>query len=821
MEFGTRLGIIEFLIPAVCSGILFIEIMLFLYIYTRSRNKLYLSMTLLSFFAFIFVVGEALILTTGGWLHDARLAVQFHRIEQVGGAFFIFGLPYFLLHFLQLNNRFQKINKAITLVGFAVSIVISITAFVFPDLFISLRIPQSHWFRNEGSYGRGQEGLLYNIRDIILGLLIVYSMIIITIDILWHKKKRYLLLPLIGMIYALYSAIDDIIGVYMNIHIGLMPDMYYSRFSLGVTVFMVVSMFSLIKIFIDKSEFYEKTHNELIESEERFRQLADNINQVFWITNKNKIDIHYISPAVEKVWGIPPKKLYTDPLLWLDSVNEDDYESVKDSIQQEANGDLEYKINHGENGFKWVRDRFFPIKDEDGFIYRWARISEDVTEYKKAETELLYLAYHDNLTGLYNRKSFYEKLNESIVQAERSKTEKIRILFFIDLDRFKEVNDTLGHDIGDKLLVEISKRFEKCLRKTDYIFRLGGDEFTILLNRVSNEFDSNIVAQKIIDTVVKPYYIENHEIFIGLSIGISSYPKDGLTPDILIKNADFALFEAKKEKNKYVFYDKSFNNLSMKKMKVENCLRKAVGRNELNLFYQPIVNMNREIIGAEALLRWNCEDLGRTIPPGEFIPIAEDSGLIIQIGDWVLANAHEQLKKWEKSDNGKIKMSVNVSIRQFKQKNFIEKIERIFREAGFDDGSLEFEITESCMMEDPDDAIAKMKILNARGISFSIDDFGTGYSSLAYIKKLPIAKIKIDRSFIQDLMIAKDNKEITKAIVDMSHNLDKIVLAEGVENSDQMDFLASLGCDEMQGFYFSKAVPSDEFDRLLARKTLP
>ena len=810
-EFGSKLGLIEFLMPAICSGILFTGTLLFAYIYIRTRQMLHLSMFLLSMFALFFVGGESLVLATGGWLHIPALAVQFHRIEQLSGAFFIFGLPFFLTHFLQLNNRWQKTNALISFAGLIISMFIFSVAFLSPDLFISVTRPNPNWFRDEGTYGRGQEGIIYNIRDIILGLLIVYAMVIITIDIIWHKKRRDLVLPLVGMIYALYSAIDDIVGVYLNIHIGLLPDEYYSRFSIGITVFTVFSTFSLLKKFVDRAEHFELAHNELNESEQRFRQLAENINEVFWITNKNKIDIQYISPAFEKVWGVARERLFSDPLLWLDYIYDDDYESVKDSIQQDFGNFMEYKIKHGENELKWVRDKFFPIKDEDGFVYRWARISEDITDYKKAESELLYLAYHDSLTGLFNRKAFYEKLNESLLHAERSKNEKTRVLFFIDLERFKEVNDTLGHDIGDRLLVEVSRRFERCLRKSDYIFRLGGDEFTILLSNISTEFDSNIVAQKIIDAIIQPYYIDTHEIFIGLNIGISIYPKDGTNTDTLIKNADYALFEAKKEKNKYVFYDKSLNNESLKKMKIENNLRKASGNNQLSLYYQPIMSSKGKTLGAEALLRWNCNELGGIISPEEFIPVAEDTGLIIQIGDWVMSSAKKQLALW--IDKGyDLKISVNVSIRQFRQKNFIQKVERIFGDALMMSGKIEFEITESCMMDDYEDAVSKMKILKDMGISFSIDDFGTGYSSLAYIKQLPISKIKIDRTFIQDLMTGKDNKEITKTIIDMSHNLGKTVLAEGVEDGTQFEYLRAAGCDEMQGFYFSKAVCVEEFE---------
>jgi len=527
---------------------------------------------------------------------------------------------------------------------------------------------------------------------------VFYCTILIIINFFVFKNFKYIVFNFVGLLGAGYCGIDDILGVYFKFHIGFFPNVYYSRFSYGITIFILFAMASLIKRFIDQAKKVEQTYITL----------------------------------------------------------------------------------------------------------------------KEAESELVFLAYNDSLTGLPNRKSFYEKITESLLLAERSSTEKLRALLLIDLNKFKQVNDTLGHNIGDQLLMEVSNRLKDCLRRSDYVFRIGGDEFSIVLNKLNSEIDISRVANKIINAISSPFFIENHEIFLGSSIGIGIYPKDGQDIDTLIKCVDAALFEAKKENNKFVFYDKNINELSIKKMSIEDKLRKAIDKKELYLNYQPIVDNSGKIIATEALLRWKNNDLG-LISPVDFIPIAEDSGLIISIGDWVFETAQNQLKQWKDNGVSSIKMAINVSTKQFKQNNFVEKIEKLIKEFPLNTNQIEIEITESCMMEDPEDVIDKMNFLSKKGIHFSIDDFGTGYSSLNYIKKLPISKIKIDQSFIRDMINDPDNKEITKAIIAMSHNLKLSALAEGVETKEQMDLLSSLECDEMQGYYFSRPISSEDFLRFFEK----
>lgn len=695
----ARLGLIQFLLPSLCAGVLFSGTILFLYIYLRSKVKLHLSMTVLGFLGFIFVSSEAMILASGAWLYQAGIAIQFHRIQQLSVTFFLFGLPFLMANLLKLNPTLKKINKFLIIAGIMFSFITLVISFVFPDLFVSISNPNDSWFSDEGAFGRGKTGILYFIRDCYLAFVGLYCIIMMFVDLIVFKNYKYIPFSLLGGLLAGYAAIDDILGSYQKIHIGFFSDIYYSRFSLGVTLFILFCMASLTRMFIDQAKMVEKTNRAL----------------------------------------------------------------------------------------------------------------------KNAENELVYLAYNDSLTGLPNRKSFYNKFQETLSIAERySASEKLRGLLFVDLNNFKEVNDTLGHNVGDKLLIEVSARLKNSLRKSDYVFRFGGDEFAIIINKISSENDISKVCQKVIDSVFFPYFIDAHEIFLGSSVGVSVYPKDGMDVDDLIKNADTALFEAKKENNRFVFYDKNLNSITMRRLNIEKNLRKAIERNELFLNYQPIVDRKGRIIEAEALLRWENSEVG-LITPMEFVPIAEDSGLIIPIGDWVLNTAKNQILKWNEIGLSGMKVAINVSTKQFKQPDFVEKMEILQSEMPYNSHQIEIEITESCMMEDPETTIDKMIHLSKKGIKIAIDDFGTGYSSLSYLKKLPIEKVKIDQSFVRDMMTDIDNREITKAIIAMAHNLRKRVLAEGVETREQMDFLISHSCDEMQGYFFSKPVSPEKIRDLIIK----
>ena len=366
----------------------------------------------------------------------------------------------------------------------------------------------------------------------------------------------------------------------------------------------------------------------------------------------------------------------------------------------------------------------------------------------------------------------------------------------------------------------VSKRLKGCLRKSDYLYRLGSDEFTIILNGISDDLDAAIVAGKLIEVISSAMKIDGREVYLGLSIGISISPRDGDDAEMLVKNADIALRDAKSEGNVYRFFDADMTSQAQERIAIENSLRNALSGDHFELFYQPfITTADGRIIGMEALIRWNHPELGY-IPPDKFIPIAETTGMIYDIGDWTLDRACMQAAVWHKLGYDDLRIAVNLSAQQFRDKKLAFKVEQTLKKYDLRPQYLDLEITESSVMDNPDNAISVMESLNRIGVSFSIDDFGIGYSSLSYLKRFKIHYLKIDKSFIRDLIVDENNTEITRAIVAMAHNLNLKVIAEGVETKEQREFLRGLHCDLLQGFLFSKPVPAEDFEKLLERRIL-
>lgn len=429
-----------------------------------------------------------------------------------------------------------------------------------------------------------------------------------------------------------------------------------------------------------------------------------------------------------------------------------------------------------------------------------------------AEAKINFMAYHDELTQLPNRRLFQTKVQEAIEKYDKE-AQSLLAFLYLDLDRFKLINDTLGHTIGDKLLNSVSNRIRECIRQMDIASRQGGDEFTILLDSVSKNVTKE-VAQGIIDILEEPFMIDNHEIFITPSIGISFYPLDGENADELLRKADIAMYQAKKEgRNNFQFYDDILINKSSDQLELENELRKALDLGQFSIHFQPIVDIKTKTLSsAEALIRWSHPRLGN-VSPSIFIPIAEETGLIVSIGEWILRETCLQMKKWE-SDSLQLATSINLSIRQFFQPNLIEMIERILKETGINPNLLTFEITESMTM-DVEKTISILLSLQNLGVNISIDDFGTGYSSLSYLKKLPLDYLKIDQSFISDISICNTNESIASTIISLAHNLGLKVIAEGVETEDQLQFLLEHHCNEAQGYYFCKPLPMEELKNYL------
>jgi predicted signal transduction protein with EAL and GGDEF domain len=448
-------------------------------------------------------------------------------------------------------------------------------------------------------------------------------------------------------------------------------------------------------------------------------------------------------------------------------------------------------------------------------------------ERKKAEEKILFLAYYDSLTSLPNRVLFKDRLNQTLLIAQRH--QRILAILFLDLDNFKRINDTLGHPAGDELLKQVADRLSNYIRKSDSISRystdefsavvarLGGDEFTILLTEIAQVHDTIKVAQRILDAIAQPFDIEGQEVFITASIGIAIYPIDGEDVDSLLKNCDTAMYHAKNEgRNNYKFYEQSLNKTALDILALENNLRKALDKQEFRVYYQPRIDIRtRNVVGFEALIRWRHSQKG-IIPPSEFIPIAEETGLIIPIGEWVLNEACKQNKTWQAAGFAPVFISVNLSGKQFKQQNLIKVIDHAMSEVRLAPKYLELEITES-IIQDTKSTAGILRELRNLGLKIAVDDFGTGYSSLSYLRRFPLDTLKIDRSFVKDIAKDPDSEAIVKAIIAMAHCLKLKVIAEGVETEEQLKFLSDEGCDEFQGYLISPPLPADEVVRFLAK----
>jgi diguanylate cyclase (GGDEF)-like protein/PAS domain S-box-containing protein len=438
----------------------------------------------------------------------------------------------------------------------------------------------------------------------------------------------------------------------------------------------------------------------------------------------------------------------------------------------------------------------------------------DITERSLAESKIRYQALHDLLTGLPNRILFQDRLSLALTNAKQR--QGMLAVMFMDLDRFKTINDTLGHAVGDRLLQGIAKRLTSCLREGDSVARWGGDEFTLLLPQITNVKEADIIAQRILAALKPAFQLEGHQLYITNSIGIALYPNDGEDAETLLKNADAALYRTKEQgRNNYQLYTSTMNSDASESLTIENSLHHALERGEFVVYYQPKVNINTwEITGMEALLRWQHPELG-LVSPVTFIPLAEANGLIVPIGEWVLQTACTQNKAWQNLGLSPIRIAVNLSARQFQQPNLVASVARVLEKTGLDPHFLELEITETTVMQEVKFARAILKDLQQTGIRLAMDDFGTGYSSLSYLKKFPLDTIKIDRSFIYDLAVDPYDQAIATAVIALGHGLNLNVVAEGVETKAQLDCLRSLHCEEMQGYFFSRPLSVDNATKLL------
>ncbi|PJA32688.1 MAG: diguanylate cyclase [Zetaproteobacteria bacterium CG_4_9_14_3_um_filter_53_7] len=523
-------------------------------------------------------------------------------------------------------------------------------------------------------------------------------------------------------------------------------------------------------------------------------------------------NIQSVNPAFCQITGYSEADVVGENprILKSEHHNTQFYEKMWDSITATGKwqGELWNRRKSGDTFPIW--QTISAIKGDAGEIIHYVAIFFDITERKLADQELEHQAQHDALTGLPNRMLFDNLLRQ--ILREEHRAHKQTAVVFMDLDRFKEINDTLGHPVGDLLLQEAARRLRLCVRESDVLARMGGDEFTLILLDVTGINDAAYIAEKIIRTLNEPFFLQGNECHVGASIGISMYPTDGSDAETLIKCADTAMYRAKEcGRNNYQFFTSSMGDDLMLRMQMKKAIDEAIAKGEFQLYYQPKINLaTGRCIGAEALIRWVLEN-NELIMPDTFLPLAEETGQIIEIGIWVLHEACHQLKAWHESGYEGHSLAVNLSARQFESDTLIEQLVRVLEETGLDPSLLELEVTETCAMKDSDKSIEILESIKKLGIKVSIDDFGTGYSSLSYLKKFPVNTLKVDRSFVRDIPDDRDDMAITTAIIQMASNLEISVVAEGVETQEQADFLTGKDCLLAQGYFFSRPLPVDEY----------
>lgn len=527
--------------------------------------------------------------------------------------------------------------------------------------------------------------------------------------------------------------------------------------------------------------------------------------------------IRFVNPAFERETGYCFQEVVGQNPRMLKSGKQGDdfYKDLWTTISSGRTWQGEI-TNRRKDGTLYTEDTTItPVKNETGEIEHFVAIKRNVTEKIRARQKVLdHLAYHDSLTSLPNRLMFSHKLTQSLARCRRSGAGLA--VMFMDLDRFKGINDTFGHNVGDRLLEQVAARLTNSLRKVDIVARMGGDEFTIILTDVKSNKDVADAAKKILHAISRPLVLEGRELLITTSIGIAMYPSQGDNAETLVRNADAAMYKAKEQgKNTYCFYTDSLNAAAMHKVTMEADLRKALDRGELVVYYQPVMELRTgKIVGTEALVRWQHPELG-LVSPNSFIPLAEETGLIIPLGEWVLRTACAQNKAWQDAGSPPLRVAVNVSPRQFQQGDLAATVMEILDQTGLEPKYLELELTEGALVQNFDATTAALRRLKEMGVRISIDDFGTGYSSLNYLKRFPVNTVKIDQSFVRNINTNPDDAAIAGAVVAMAHNLKLSVTAEGVETLEQLEFLKSLNCDRMQGYFVSEPVPADDIIYLL------
>ncbi len=563
----------------------------------------------------------------------------------------------------------------------------------------------------------------------------------------------------------------------------------------------------------------QRTERALQESEQRFRQLVAMSSDWYWEQDEQFRFVAVTGDFTEKsgvgIQRVLGKRRWEYVPALADNELGREHRATLEAHAPFRN--LEYRVIDDDGEERWFCVNGQPVFDEHGRFTGYRGTGSDITARKVTEQRVHHVAQHDVLTGLPNRSLLQDRLGQAVAWANRS-GQQVWVML-IDLDRFKFVNDSMGHKAGDVLLMTVAARLRSALRDSDTVARLSGDEFVVILSEHRDEPLSGAIVQRLMDSVAQPVMLGTKEFFVTCSIGVAVYPSDGTPAESLIEHADIAMYSAKKSgRNNFQFYTPAMNEESLERVRIEGALRNALERNEFVLHYQPQVDLKTgHIVGMEALIRWRHPELGM-VPPTRFVSVAEDTGLIVQIGAWVMRAACAQNKAWQDAGLGRLRVAVNLSARQFGAPDLLHSIESVLADTGLDPACLELELTESLFMSDVTPAVELLHRMKSLGVNLSIDDFGTGYSSFSYLSRFPIDVLKIDRSFVNDITHDANDAAIVASIIALAHNLRLSVIAEGVETAEQLDYLRHQGCDEMQGYYFSRPLPAHEFEQLLRQR---
>ncbi len=599
------------------------------------------------------------------------------------------------------------------------------------------------------------------------------------------------------------------------------------EFGITWAAFILIAGFSIRLVQVKRltlAALAEKRAQEEAESTHRMELALTGARLGLWDQSLPSELLH-VDERAANILGHAVGETYTTS-KWRDEIHPEDLESVVNAFEKHLSGEspryeTEHRLRHLDGSWVWVQTRGKVVeRDGDGKPLRMLGSRMDISALKLHESEIQRLAFYDGLTGLPNRRLLLDRISRAINLSHR--TRQVGAVLFIDLDNFKDLNDTLGHDKGDMLLTQVAARLLEVTRKTDTVSRLGGDEFVVMLEGLGEAATDGCqraeqVGQNIVQRLSMPYLLNGHEVFSTPSVGVATFGANTESIDVVLKQADLAMYQAKAAgRNTLRLFSPQMQSIAAASVELERELRGAIARHELYLHYQPIVDASRTVIGVEALVRWSHQRRG-TVSPAEFIPLAEKSGLILQIGEWVLERACDQLRLWAAhADSRHLTVSVNISARQMRQADFVTQVMTVLQKSGVNPKRLRLELTESMLFSDIEDVIEKMTALKSIGVGFSLDDFGTGYSSLSYLKRLPLDQLKIDQSFIREALTNTSDATIATAIVGLAHSLNLVVVAEGIETEAQHRFLEKSSCDGFQGYLYAASCSAEKIAVLLS-----